>query len=613
MKKITIIAALAALTCGCSKFMEDKSYTQLDGKVFFDSKENTEFAVNSCYKKLTEGNVPDNYVIMNETSADNICIVPGKTHKTQFNWLSGIYTYTDSWPQKTWEGLYALIYDCNYVLENINPAVVNDSLLTNRYMAEARFMRGWAYLILTNAFGDIPLRTTTLYKNMYDCPLTKQDDIYNFLLADLQYAEDNLFDFSYDKKTANSKGLYSDTERFRVSVTSALGMEALAYLYRAGNDPGSPYWKMARDKAKQCIDRCGGLADQGVLSEWLNPSYGALWADKGVTGKWHRESLFAVYHDRTTDLGTGMGSNWCIFKHYAKATYAGYCRHLNSWYTKHFTQLWDMATNSYIAMSHYDARNAEMLHHVFYNDADPPANLSWPALDANFLTEVGYPRPAGYGAWTAKGAGPFPRKYDDDAAPNNGACDVTLFLLRYAEVLLIFAEAENEVNGRPTDDAYKALDMVRTRAKVKVTKPITKVEIIKVLVPVDTIKSTLPPYADSLIVTISRDSIKTTVTQADSMLFSPRGMTREQFRNYVFDERDREFFLEGKRLFDLNRRGLYATKVTETNAQPEFTAAQSGNGRDVNRIRGASLTKLIFAIPKSEVDANKTLMGSSAP
>src|SRR5256885_14164760 len=50
-------------------------------------------------------------------------------------------------------------------------------------------------------------------------------------------------------------------------------------------------------------------------------------------------------------------------------------------------------------------------------------------------------------------------------ANNNGRTDLNWPIYRYAEVLLLFAEAENEANG-PTADAYSAINQVRARAKL---------------------------------------------------------------------------------------------------------------------------------------------------
>lgn len=77
-------------------------------------------------------------------------------------------------------------------------------------------------------------------------------------------------------------------------------------------------------------------------------------------------------------------------------------------------------------------------------------------------------------------------------------------IIRYADVLLLYAETLNEINGAPTAEAYAAINQVRTRAKIS------------------------------------------TLTE---------GLSQADFRDSVFLERRKEFIQEGQRWFDLSRRG----------------------------------------------------------
>ena len=56
------------------------------------------------------------------------------------------------------------------------------------------------------------------------------------------------------------------------------------------------------------------------------------------------------------------------------------------------------------------------------------------------------------------------KKYDDFTESDNGESDDNFFLLRLADIYLMFAEAENEINNGPTSDAYEYLNKIRRRA-----------------------------------------------------------------------------------------------------------------------------------------------------
>jgi hypothetical protein len=137
----------------------------------------------------------------------------------------------------------------------------------------------------------------------------------------------------------------------------------------------------------------------------------------------------------------------------------------------------------------------------------------------------------------------FYKYYDPSTGGNVGESSKNTPIIRYAEVLLIYAEALNELSGSPTVLAYEAIDEVRLRANIL----------------------PLQDIAPSL--------------------------TKEEFREAVFEERRKEFVYEYQRWFDLARRGpdYYVQKLVaagKTNARPKH---------------------IHFPIPQRELDLNPNL------
>jgi hypothetical protein len=112
-------------------------------------------------------------------------------------------------------------------------------------------------------------------------------------------------------------------------------------------------------------------------------------------------------------------------------------------------------------------------------------------------------------------------KYRDPAAPEETAAGNDFYIYRYADALLIFAEAENQLNG-PTTAAYDAINQVRRRAF----------------------------------------GINVNIVSALADL--PTGLSKEAFDDLVFRERGYEFFFEAKRWFDLKRTGRLAKIVADS-------------------------------------------------
>jgi hypothetical protein len=96
---------------------------------------------------------------------------------------------------------------------------------------------------------------------------------------------------------------------------------------------------------------------------------------------------------------------------------------------------------------------------------------------------------------------------------------VNFTILRYSDVLLTYAEALNEANNGPSTEAYDAINKVRQRAR----------------------------------------AVGTAYEQPASLYPDLSGLTKEQFRQAILDERAEEFIGEGERRNDLNRYDLLLT------------------------------------------------------
>lgn len=159
--------------------------------------------------------------------------------------------------------------------------------------------------------------------------------------------------------------------------------------------------------------------------------------------------------------------------------------------------------------------------------------------DVTFLTEIDDPN----GAYTIR---PYVQKYWDRAAEpqgNNSSNDFPV--IRYADVLLIYAEAENELDRSGV--AHDYINMVRKRARFNGT----------------TYANAVPDYV---------------------------GLSKEQFRDAILKERMMEFVFEGQRWFDLVRTGKLEQLVPL--AKPGVVPAARN---------------YLFPLPQREVDLNPNL------
>lgn len=138
--------------------------------------------------------------------------------------------------------------------------------------------------------------------------------------------------------------------------------------------------------------------------------------------------------------------------------------------------------------------------------------------------------------------------WDQEAEPRGNSTDSDVIYLRYADILLIYAEALNEVNNGPNSEAYNAINQVRKRARFNGT------------VELDILPDLL-------------------------------GLSYEQFRDAILLERRHEFVMEGQRYNDLVRMGKLVETVVAS-GKPNATPKEHHN---------------LLPIPQRERNVNKKL------
>ncbi len=120
-----------------------------------------------------------------------------------------------------WSGEYKTINLANQVLDNV-PAISMDGNLKNRYLAEVKFIRAYAYFRLVRAFGDVPLRLhLPKDASQYNIPRTPKAQVWAAIEADLTDAA-AVLPQSYD---ANNLG--------RITKGAALALHAKVAMYQA--------------------------------------------------------------------------------------------------------------------------------------------------------------------------------------------------------------------------------------------------------------------------------------------------------------------------------------------------------------------------------------------
>lgn len=385
----------------------------------------------------------------------------------------------------TWEHYYRGIRKCNMLLTRIeevpqNPADSEDKYNRDKknYIAEARFLRAYFYWELFLRYGPIPIVTEVLdpdgdLMSKYTIRPTTKEYVVDFILEELKSCEDDLLDY----KTA-----WTSSSAGRIGQPMACALRSRIMLFMASprySSESGITWQQAANVAKEFIDNYG--------------TNFALFNDKDATGATLGIENYTNALLRTAYQGSNKEvifyrnddkQNWGNIKNdtpVGEGGNGGLCPSQN------LVDMYDMADGS-SPFNEYDATGApvytgnSMIPAINpasgYNDAQPWSNRD-PRLAATVLyqgAEWGSgsidirfgmrDNPRGNANSTPTGY--YVRKYIPESilsVEHSGTAYRLWTIIRYAEIMMNYAEAMNEVNG-PCDEVYSMLDQIRERAGI---------------------------------------------------------------------------------------------------------------------------------------------------
>ena len=325
-----------------------------------------------------------------------------------------------------WNGHYAGIARANRAIDILNQSTF-DAATKNKLLGEARFIRGLYYFNLVRFFGGVPklIRVPDPSEGNKDEFQTRASaaEIYAVIVEDLQFAADNL----PLKGTAN-------TQTGRANKGAAQSYLAKVYLYQKN-------WQKAFELSQAVIN-------SGKYS--LVPDYNFIFREKpvgGVGGNNNTESIFEVQ----TGINVGQNAVSPLFSNGQGARSRG------GWNDLGF----GLNTPSADLASAYETgdtrRNATI---IFINPTVPgnsTGTILWDGFRIPSKDSVENDRYS-YKAYHSPIAESPQLTANKDTKPKN------IRLMRYAEVLLIYAEAAAMIGN--AGEATAKLNMVRSRANL---------------------------------------------------------------------------------------------------------------------------------------------------
>ena len=565
---LTLAAAALCLT-SCESWIEENPDGQITGAKVGDSEEAAKSWVTGVYSKWIYDMFCWGYFPrVLEIDADYISGPDWMFNKFGTGNFQGENDVTDA----LWKGCYGLIARANKAENRIEEMRNITEAQKNNFIGEVRFQKALAYFLLVRAYGEVPIQANdSKYENISQ-PRQSVDKVYEYITSTLESAATMMYkntDAAWQAGHASAgsaAGLLAKVYATEAASAMPAGTEITIRSGKTYNGSGdtqtyaplrsitlqkqavSGYeqldakalYKKAADWAKDVID--------GKYGSYELLAYDNLWKKVNATAS---EFMFSV----------GSVSGDATYKNAIHTQYAGYKTAAGSdfiqeggWIgcTRHWYDLFD----------HDDLRIVKGVKHRWraYTQEQSNSGFYYPKDEEYTLKATGYnlngEKVADPTGIYADGVSyyysmdsqclAFTTKYDDVTNDAIKDADCNWSFLRYADVLLVYAEAENELGN--SDEAVKYLNKVRERSN------------------------------------------------ATEAVLEGNGALDTQLkrRSAIIEERAKEFACEGDRRWDLIRWGIYLDAMN---------ALEGSDDSGVSKVRQSRC--LLYPLPASEINTNK--------
>ena len=192
-KFFLIILSSGILFTSCDDFLDEQNPNTITDKTFWVSEDDFTKGLMAAYNSLQSSNVMGGGNATTGHVKSDI-VTPNPWGSTQLEIHNHYTSDVNSFVSGKWHQLYTGIFRANQVLEHLQEVDLPESFEVN-IEAEARFLRGVFYFWLASNYNNgsiiihtsIPKNTEDYYK-----PLSSKDEVYDFIIEDLKYAQDNL-------------------------------------------------------------------------------------------------------------------------------------------------------------------------------------------------------------------------------------------------------------------------------------------------------------------------------------------------------------------------------------------------------------------------------------
>ncbi|MGV8878094.1 MAG: RagB/SusD family nutrient uptake outer membrane protein [Sphingobacteriaceae bacterium] len=527
-----VLLFVAFTFVSCNKYLEVSPKDQVSDGSLWSTSSNADLFLNNIYASIPSLDTGDPW----ENFSDNA--INGQAGRVSTN-IYGPSIYTASNAPSLW-GHYSNIRKCNLFIERVTASTLSDNWKKLR-LAEARFLRAYFYSMLSTYYGGVPIITDVLNQNI------QGDEVFR-----ARNTADETFAFVTTECAAAEADLPVSAETGRATKGAALTLKGSMELFSAG-----ALYNAANDKAKWGLAAASFKMVMALNKYSLFADYGTLFFEQNNNNV---EVIFSRQHLGGTSLANYIAQTGPRF---VRGGLTGW-GHVDP--TQELVDTYAMANglpisdpaSGYNPQKPYVNREKRFYQSIVYDGAEWLGDImvmkqGVGSLNATDLNNSSISTRTGY--YTKKLVDPkYPGAQDNGNSAN-------WIIFRYGEVLLSYAEAQNEAVG-PDASVYEAINAVRKRSEL-----------------------------------------------ADL----PTGLSQMQMRTAIHRERRVELAFEEKRLPDLLRlklaevylnQPLHAIKIDLVGSTPVYTVVPAGGGDR----KFFPAKNYVLPIPQSAMDKNPKLI-----
>lgn len=431
--KVGIVMLMVLVMAGCEK-LDLVPENQFTDSNYWSSQDKAQSLLNRAYEQMFSSS----HFFYNEAMSDNAYNSRGDVGGAN-SIASGTYDPSLGRLQQEWNNRYAGIKTANILIENIDRVPELNPEVRDQMVAEARFLRAFQHFMLMTWFGDIPLLEQDIsIEEAQTITRTPRAQVLEFILSELDEIAQIL--------PTNTE--YSAAERGKITAGAAVALKARVQLYE-GN------WQGVVNETTKLIDG----SEYGQYG--LFPSYEGLFLPQNEYSQEDILSIQYVPELRTwseffdfAPLSTGarlngMAATQALVNSYPMLNGEPIDESGSGFDENNPYQNRDPRLEATIVYHGYEWENPDGSTHTIYiepgSDPDQPLDEYAPGSSS---TSTGY----------------YLRKYFDPTHQSGMASGLNLMLIRYADVLLMHAEAMNELGQFDQETWDRTIGALRDRA-----------------------------------------------------------------------------------------------------------------------------------------------------